>query len=725
MAKDIKMSTMKDFRGGLNLRADAFELAPNESPDLLNVDIDPRGGVEQRNGITMNASSLSNGNIISDDDSTAYTAVAGQVSAGLTKARITPGSPAFAGSTPAQIRLTCTAPGQQSYFSNFTGTGAVAGRFPVSASTLYSAFAKAKWVTGVAKQVAVWIDWYNSGGAFISRSTGTYVATDTFGYSIAQLQATSPGTAATAYVGIFIGNGVTNPVATDVVDVSQLYVARGYNTSVWHSAAASSGLAAEVTGFALYERPASGISQVFVSCNGAIYYRSTGGTQWTALGEIGLSFVHQPFLQFKDVLIIPGHTQNNAWNGSTLTVKGNNMVPVFNDNLAAPADNQMPIHKFIAAFQGLVWIASPMESSYKTNRIRWSHPNQPFDWRSFDYIDIDTGADGDEITGLVPLEDRLLVFKRKSIYAVTGTSPDNFQVFPVSRTIGAVSQNAIVRTDLGVFFYDINLGVFLYDGKSVKWQFERLYPLITEGNVGTNYGATAYQVGWSGRRLWVSLPWKANRADVGTVPRVFVMDPTLSKEGSWTAYSVNVGTMFLLDAQNFSTKLLGAAVRSSAGTLQANDWGRTYTLEDATQVDQPYDVEFAGNVHITSYFVTPWFDAGQPVLKKRWRRPEFIARSLNSESIIRVDTRLDWDSKVTRRTFNLTTAIDQATMIWGDPWGEEWAGGDANSPRSEHHKGPSLGQSRSLQLKINGPDVNKHWGLNAMTIKYTIKPPRS
>lgn len=39
-----------DYTGGLNLRASQFQLADNESPDLLNVDIDPRGGFYTRKG---------------------------------------------------------------------------------------------------------------------------------------------------------------------------------------------------------------------------------------------------------------------------------------------------------------------------------------------------------------------------------------------------------------------------------------------------------------------------------------------------------------------------------------------------------------------------------------------------------------------------------------------------------------------------------------------------
>lgn len=44
MAK-VRVRELKDFTGGLNFRADQFQLADNESPDMLNVEIDPRGGV--------------------------------------------------------------------------------------------------------------------------------------------------------------------------------------------------------------------------------------------------------------------------------------------------------------------------------------------------------------------------------------------------------------------------------------------------------------------------------------------------------------------------------------------------------------------------------------------------------------------------------------------------------------------------------------------------------
>ena len=49
-----------NFKGGLNLRADQFNIGWNESPAVLNIEVDPRGGVRRRNGVTkVNSTALS------------------------------------------------------------------------------------------------------------------------------------------------------------------------------------------------------------------------------------------------------------------------------------------------------------------------------------------------------------------------------------------------------------------------------------------------------------------------------------------------------------------------------------------------------------------------------------------------------------------------------------------------------------------------------------------
>lgn len=55
----LSLQRTDDFTGGLNLRADPFQLDKNESPDMLNVDIDPRGGFSIRPGMSrVNTSAI-------------------------------------------------------------------------------------------------------------------------------------------------------------------------------------------------------------------------------------------------------------------------------------------------------------------------------------------------------------------------------------------------------------------------------------------------------------------------------------------------------------------------------------------------------------------------------------------------------------------------------------------------------------------------------------------
>ena len=50
-SRNFSLLTLNTFSGGLNYRADQFDLANSESPDLMNVSVDPRGGVSMRSGV--------------------------------------------------------------------------------------------------------------------------------------------------------------------------------------------------------------------------------------------------------------------------------------------------------------------------------------------------------------------------------------------------------------------------------------------------------------------------------------------------------------------------------------------------------------------------------------------------------------------------------------------------------------------------------------------------
>jgi hypothetical protein len=47
----LSLANFADFTGGLNYSLDQFDLKPNESPDMLNVVLDPDGGIKARGGL--------------------------------------------------------------------------------------------------------------------------------------------------------------------------------------------------------------------------------------------------------------------------------------------------------------------------------------------------------------------------------------------------------------------------------------------------------------------------------------------------------------------------------------------------------------------------------------------------------------------------------------------------------------------------------------------------
>ena len=49
--RQFSLEVLESFSGGLNLRSDQFNLEDNESPDMLNVTVDPRGGIRMRDGV--------------------------------------------------------------------------------------------------------------------------------------------------------------------------------------------------------------------------------------------------------------------------------------------------------------------------------------------------------------------------------------------------------------------------------------------------------------------------------------------------------------------------------------------------------------------------------------------------------------------------------------------------------------------------------------------------
>jgi hypothetical protein len=400
--------------------------------------------------------------------------------------------------------------------------------------------------------------------------------------------------------------------------------------------------------------------------------------------------------------------------GANATVLTSN----FNDTIT-PSSGNIPRADHMAAHSGYLWVAGTWESgTHYPNRVRWSWANT-FDnasenWRLDDYIDIDDGKDSDSITAIVPYGDQLIVFKRDSVYAVYGYSGESFSVVNVSNTVGAVSHQAAIATPAGLFFFDHQTGLNVYNGSNVNWMFEQIWPAMRDGSIPVSL-IDNVDLGWIENRLWVSVPW----AELPSVPRgmTFVLDPRLKSGGSWTKYSLQVGPY-----------ARGHRSQNYLGYL--HNTNRIYRLDVQEQYYDYFNAA-AGATAIDAYYRTKWIDLGEPAVKKRWRRTEAVMQ-VDQAYDLPVVTYANYDPSVSVKNFIFRSSENETstgTDVWDDPaalWdAAKWA-------RSGNYayvdRGANLGVARSISLRVGGQvkslptaggvQAPVFWGVDALILKF-------
>ena len=424
------------------------------------------------------------------------------------------------------------------------------------------------------------------------------------------------------------------------------------------------------------------------------------------------------------------------WNGSAATALLD-ACGAYNDNIGAAAGGKFPRASYVTQWNGFMVAASTLEgtTAFKS-RVRWSHPGEPEDWRTNDYVDVNPG-DGDEIVGIAPFGERLLIFKHHSVYVMAGYSPETFQVTQVSSNVGAVSQEAIASSPLGVAFFDEGRGVFLYDGSGVQWAWDRMQPKLADNSIPTAYRSRIV-LGWHGARLLCSVPWETSTTNA----RTFVMDTRVGR-GSWTAYAYGVGSLMDFHANGVSHMDLATSPTT----------GYILNLRAGTGLDN----FGSGDAGFKSYFRTSWIDAGATGVRKRWRRPRFILSNMNAGQFpitswrdyvtcqagatstifvppclpqasegslstpLLYDSGISYDNSNEYDAGSVTVSVTTTPLVWGTgKWGQALWGGQTNG--TEPRKvmpGPALGRAISVQLQIQGPN-DLDWTLDGIQIPYIV-----
>lgn len=396
----------------------------------------------------------------------------------------------------------------------------------------------------------------------------------------------------------------------------------------------SDNLAATPLAIGRYTKDDGSFFMVMGMSDGSVRSMTTKGGATSAVASLGgTTALANRFMEVNYKLYVQnGVDACRQWDGTTVTTMA---AAGFSDDYLSPTTGTVPIGRYMFTWHGRVWVLNTFEDGVrKNNRVRTSHPLKNgtghTSFKASEYVDIDHGVDGEQITGGAIAGGRFFIFKTHHIFEVTGYDWDVTKgalfSFPLIDSIsGAVSQEAITTHGREVYFWDTLRGAqrIINDPNSFGTVVKvddimlPLRPLMESGTIPRDR-VSEVTAGRVGNRVWFAVPW------INGGNRTLVFDPVQS---NWTVYNLALGPFgeFRQEAIDWAYVAFGKGtsriIELDAGPF-AND-------------------NFGGNDVVVSSFVEgPWLHGDQPQLNNLW---ECTAVMAATEGNLRHEVHRDWD----------------------------------------------------------------------------------
>ena len=245
--------------------------------------------------------------------------------------------------------------------------------------------------------------------------------------------------------------------------------------------------------------------------------------------------------------------------------------------------------------------------------------------------------DGDEIRGMAPSGDDLLIFKDHSIHIFSGKVRSDFNRYRLDSLRGTFSPGTIKQVRGLLIFLDRDTGVWSWDGSQFTLISEKINQYLLD-NLTYNFAFTA-AAHVRRDRYFLSVPWQGST----TNQRTFVYS-TLTN--SWTEWDYGVW-----DAINHVNRELIGGPRGQAGVWEA---------EGSSDGGNPILVKFK----------TPWMKPAGLGGTSRLRRVESLLKRTNCALDISVRQEYD-DNILLSRSFvtdNTVKPSESDVLICLDGW---------------------------------------------------------
>lgn len=317
-----------------------------------------------------------------------------------------------------------------------------------------------------------------------------------------------------------------------------------------------------------------------------LQYNNAG--TWTDIDTGFTTGLDTWFTQANNKVYISNGTDNiHSYDGSTVTDLGNTTYPNA---------------KYTAFWKNYMFVAGSgvLNSTTYKNRVWFSNLGTPDTFTTAtDWFDVGK-SDGQEITGIYPLGEFLVIFKRRSVHILTGSNPSEWilsasvnNLLTISNGIGCVSAKSIVQVGNDLWFMSD-------DGmRSVRRNEQGATPLM--GIVSGNINTTIDEINWSyaskiasvffDNKVYVAIPTgtsQTNNKILVANTRVSLDNPTNPYPWfvytGWTPYCWNIhlsGTPVLHYGDSLKTNVIQGETGTSdvVGTIDFDVRGKMIDLK--------------------------------------------------------------------------------------------------------------------------------------------------
>lgn len=301
-----------------------------------------------------------------------------------------------------------------------------------------------------------------------------------------------------------------------------------------------------------------------------MWFQSNTGGAWTELAKDATAtaptaVTRACFEVFNDDLIIAVTDSNGT---GRAPYKWNNQE---GGNTYKPLAGSPPSLKYIRKHQGRIWGAG---NPARPDRIYFSDPGNHEVWNGegdSGGFDINPG-DGDPsgITAIFPsYKGRLIVAKRHALYQITGQTPDDYKVEPISSGIGCISHNSCVAIDQDDVYFMSDRG---FHSLTVTEKYGDFEGAFLSADIQKSFNSWSKTFLEFSQGCWIpnlnSVLWSVSEA--GTrLDKIWLYDVRFKAWYRWTG--VNPTALFRVEDTNVGRKR--AYFGNNAGRLSRTQRG--------------------------------------------------------------------------------------------------------------------------------------------------------